>query len=542
MARSDKDRIQFIRAALQGHTDFWDEQRPQMRRYRNAYMTQFYEDVDLVDDTQLRVETADGYAAIESLMGSLFTKYPAVEVAPDITGKGDVAFTKAVANNWIKSARGQVENASRMALIYTHSFLKLAPRESTTLLGKVAMRAVPPWQVILDRDAAAWEDSRFIGHVYYISVDEANDKFGNKKWTGAAQKDYFTDYERNTDRSYRSYGDSPDLPNEYLYIEIVEMYDFINNELVFWSSHWKSGGEVLDRSAIPVMTFDGRPLSNIVPFYFSRRPDRPMEGYSAMSRIYDQIFEKNILRTFWANAVRRDSRQYIYKEGAFDEEVLAKITAGVDGAMVPTDSDTLTGLIDIVPNAPISSNHAQYLNYIEQDIQKGSLTAGFTRGDASRATATEVTALMQYTASELGKMARDRDSTIEQAVSLYVRMLIPLIEEGESVIVSTTDGAKVGNVSKLDADWEFYATDGGGTPLTDAVKKQQLIQLFPVLQQLGIPPEKMKEEIVRLFDLPDAFNEALPVPAAAPIGTPAGPPAPTPDAGTVPTSDVIGGV
>jgi len=78
MARSEKERIQFIRAAVQQHTDFWDEQRPQMRRYRNAYMTTFYEDVDLIDDTQLRVETADGYAAIESLMGSLFTKYPAV--------------------------------------------------------------------------------------------------------------------------------------------------------------------------------------------------------------------------------------------------------------------------------------------------------------------------------------------------------------------------------------------------------------------------------------------------------------------------------
>jgi hypothetical protein len=234
MARTEKDRIQFIRASLQQHTDFWDELRPQMRRYRNAYLTKFYEDIGSVDaDSSIRVETADAYAAIESLMGSLFTKYPGVEVGDDITGSGDAKFTKVVANSWLKNAREQIESAARMALIYTNSFLKLAPRESNTLLGKVAMRAVPPWQVILDRDAAAWEDSRFIGHVYYISVDEAVEKFGPKKWTGSAQRDYFTDYERNTDRSYRSYGDQPDLPNEYLYIEIVEMYDFINKELLF---------------------------------------------------------------------------------------------------------------------------------------------------------------------------------------------------------------------------------------------------------------------------------------------------------------------
>ena len=540
MARTEKDRIQFIRAAVQQHTDYWDELRPNMRRYRNAYMTKFYEDLDSVDaDSSIRVETADAYAAIESLMGSLFTKYPGIELAPDITGKGDLGLTKEISNNWLKTCRQQIENAARMALIYTHSFLKLAPRESNILTSKIAMRAVPPWQVILDRDAAAWEDSRFIGHVYYLPVDEANDKFGNKKWQGTAQKDYFTDYERNTDRSYRSYGDSPDMPNEYLYVEIVEMYDFLNNELLFWSSHWKSGEELLSKDAIPVLTFDGRPLSNIIPMYFSRRPDRPMEGYSAMARIYDQCFEKNILRTFWANAVRRDSRQFIYKEGAFDEEALAKITSGVDGAMVPTDSDTLTGLIDVVPVVPISSNHAAYLNYIEQDLNKGSLTAGFTRGEASKATATEITALMQYTSSELGKMARDRDMTIEAAAQLYIRMLIPLIDDGEKMVVATPDGAKIITSDKIDADWTFYATDGGSTPMTDLIKKQQLMGLVPILAQLGVPGEAIKEELVRLYNLPPTFIE----PAAEAPGTTTKAPAPSAAApeGTSAISDIIGG-
>jgi len=538
MARTEKDRIQFVRAAVQQHTDHWDELRPQMRRYRNAYMTKFYEDMGTTDDASIRVETADAYASIESLMGSLFTKYPGIELAPDITGKGDLGLTKEVSNNWLKTCRTQIENAARMALIYTHSFLKLAPRESNMLTSKVAMRAVPPWQVVLDRDASAYEDCRFIGHIYYIPVDEANDKFGNKKWHGVAQKDYFTDSERNTDRSYRSYGDQPDLPNEYLYVEIVEMYDFLNNELLFWSSHWKGGEELLSKDAIPVSTFDGKPLSNLVPFYFSRRPDRPMEGYSAMARIYDQVFEKNILRTFWANAVRRDSRQFIYKEGAFDEEALAKITSGVDGAMVATDSDTLTGLIDVVPVVPISSNHAAYLNYIESDLNKGSLTAGFTRGEASKATATEISALMQYTSSELGKMARDRDGTIEQAALLYIRMLIPLIDDSEKTVVATPDGAKVLSSDKLDADWTFYATDGGSTPMTDMIKKQQLIQLIPILAQLGVPGTAMKDEIIRLYGLPPTFGE---VPTTSTPSTTAAPEsAPAPETATA-ISDVIGG-
>jgi hypothetical protein len=205
--------------------------------------------------------------------------------------------------------------------------------------------------------------------------------------------------------------------------------------------------------------------------------------------------------------------------------------------MVATDSDTLNGLIDVVPVVPISSNHAAYLNYIEADLQKGSLTAGFTRGEASKATATEVSALMQYTASELGKMARDRDSTLESAALLYVRMLLPLIDDSEKVVISTPNGADVVTVDKLDADWTFYATDGGSTPMTDLLKKQQLVGLVPILAQLGVPGSALKDEIIRLYGLPPSFAEEAP-PAPAP-SSPAPGGAPETEASV---SDVIGGV
>ncbi len=138
-----------------------------------------------------------------------------------------------------------------------------------------------------------------------------------------------------------------------------------------------------------------------------------MEGLSAVARVYDQFYEKNILRTYWANAVRRDSRQYLYREGMVDEEALAKITAGVDGAMIPIDSDTLSGIIVPVGVEPISSNFDRYLAAIEGDINRGSSLAPFARGEATKATATEITALAAYSASEIGKLARERDNAIE---------------------------------------------------------------------------------------------------------------------------------
>ena len=61
-------------------------------------------------------------------------------------------------------------------------------------------------------------------------------------------------------------------------------------------------------------------------------------------------------RTYWANSVRRDSRQYLYKEGSLDEEALAKITAGVDGAMIAVDEPVLDGIIRAAGVEPLSGN------------------------------------------------------------------------------------------------------------------------------------------------------------------------------------------
>jgi hypothetical protein len=144
---------------------------------------------------------------------------------------------------------------------------------------------------------------------------------------------------------------------------------------------------------------------------------------------------------------------------------------------------------------------------------------------------------MQYTASELGKMARDRDSTLEAAALLYIRMLLPLIDDSEAVVISTPLGADVVTADKLDADWTFYATDGGSTPMTDLLRKQQLVGLIPILSQLGVPGGALKDEIIRLYGLPPSFGEEAPAPPAPGTGSPAGPPE-----AEASVSDVIGGV
>ena len=529
MARTEKDKVDFVQIVYSEHKDYWQQKAGELKRYKDAYETKFWQSEEY-DNTMIRIETSDAFAYIEGFIASLFTRTPAVVIGHDIAATGgDAKMAQAASNRFLYYQREQLEIASRLALIYEYSALKLCAEPSDEMLDKVSIEALPCWEVIVDRDACSEKDSRFIGHNYYMTMVEAKEKWGNKKFVPVPKRDYFDQY---SDRNTYTASDYADLPDDYLYVEIVEIYDSLHDEVYYWSPNWSNGDKLLSSGRIPIRTYNDNPLPNITTLYYTRCPNKPMEGLSAMSRVYDQIYEKNILRTYWANAVRRDSRQYLYKEGAFDEEQLSKITAGIDGAMIGVDEDSLGGLIQQVGVEPISSNFDRYLAYIEQDINRGSILAPFSRGEATKATATEITALAQYSASEIGKMAREKDGALERLVNIYIRLLDLLTEEGETAVLDVEGAARVMTSEDLQGKFRINALDQGSTPLSDAIRKQNLLSLLPTLQALGVQPRKVLEEIVRAYELPKDFLEEAPPP----------PPGPTPSPSAADVANIEGGV
>ena len=509
--RTNKECVALIKTVLDEHNHFWDSQRAEMKRYRDVYENRFWQS-EYMDDTMIRVETSDCFSYVEGFIASLFSRNPAVVVAKDASIiDGNAKMAQAVVNRFLFDKREQLEIASRLALIYPSSFLKLSPTDSTDMLEKVSIRAIPCWEIIVDMDSSSWDEQRYIAHTYYLSMPEVREKFGSKKFTSIPKVDYFTPQEKYT-------GVSEDLPDDYLYIQVVEFYDLAYDKLYFWSPNYRDGGELLEKSEIPIRSYDDKPMTPICPLFYARKPEKPMCGMSAVCRVYDQFYEKNILRTYWANAVRRDSRQYLYKSGSLDEEALAKITAGVDGAMIPVDEPTLDGIIRAVGVEPLSGNFDRYLDYIEQDINRGSILAPFSRGEATKATATEVTALAQYSASEIGKLARERDNAIEVMAITYLRIISLLAEDKEQAVIEVDGLPKVITVEDLDAKFKIVALDQSSTPLSEALKRSNLVQLLPVLTQLGVPPEKIKEELIRIYDLPESFLEEVVAPPAPPQG------------------------
>ena len=553
-------------AICQQHDLYWDGRRDELRELRNLYMTRFFESNAPTLDGILRTEVPKAYAVVESYLGSLYAKNPSVEVLPDIRGRGNAEVAEATANQYLLNIREQLEDATRLALIYPAGFIKLAPVMGADPLKRISCAALSPWEVIVDATATSWDQQRYVGHVYLMPLLEASERYSKgadelraraySKWiesTGIAGKDQML-----------GLGDPTQTPPEEQWVRVVELYDLLDDALVVWSPDYADGKELLfegvqvqvgaldpdagadeerpdaevehETTGIPYKSANGRPVVPIIPLYFSRDPDTPLRGYSLIRRSLDQFRELNVMRTYQAQGVRRMARQWMVRAGFLSEDGAAKIAQGLDGEFIEVDLQPgapLEGNMMPVPQAPIPADISLYAQTVQADINEAGLLAPFTRGEVTKSTATEQLLLAAYTSSEVGRMARTRDAVITSIAKTYNIMLsVVLGDEAEPLSLPNPVGPTILSADDLTGDFSYWAVDAGTTPMSDLTKQQALERLVPILVQLGADPRQVLGELVRTYQLPESFAE---VTEPAPVEAPAPPaPLPFPAAGGMP--------
>ena len=542
------------RKIYEDHERYWNDRRPEMRRLRNAYLMRYWQR-NISYDANLLIETSRAYELIESFVASLFVRDPAVVVKPDLRGAGDPRLTEEVANNWLLHTRREIEDALRLSLIYPWAAMKLSATTAKDVLRRVDITPVGPWDIIVDDAASSWVTQRFVGHRYFLPLAAAKRKFGNKKYAKRRFLRYIDYQEEEGDVAAYRREEDPVSKQLSDFILVVELYDLVKERMLVWSPDYTDGRRFLydgvelevgvegtpeKYDGIPFRTASDRPVVPIVPLYMSREPDEPLRGYSALRRVYDQVVEVNTIRTFQANGVRRAARQWMVEAGVLDPEAMSKIAQGQDGEFIEIElspGQDLRSAIAPVPHSPVPPELQTYEQQVEDDFARGSIMAPFTRGEATKATATEITALAAYSASEIGRMARERDGAIAQVAEAYVVMLATMLGD-DSEVVRLAGQAQVVTSDDLVGDFGYFAQDSGSTPMSEAVRKQELMNLIPVLQALGVPNDSLLKNLVRVYDLSEEF---LPPDQPTPVG-PAHPPVAEPPGGVMPPEQGLGGI
>jgi len=528
----DELTIKFI---LASHDKYWEDRRNEMYQYRAAYEHDFWEkNIGNGIGDDLRVETSEAYGIIESFVASLYSKTPGVVIKQDIRGKGAPEKAQVLANDWLSMQRSDIKLASIRSLLYGASFIKLLPREDLDIFKRVIPVAINPWEIIIDRDAYRWTEQKYTGHVYWLSLKEAKKKFGNKKYDTLVREDYFD----------KNMGQDKYPNNEmFKFIRVVELYDIDEKTVKFWSPNYANGERILDEGPMLADAI-GRPIIPIVPLYFISKVDRPLEGYSSLKIRYDQIKEMNILRTYQARAVRKSARQWLLPRGVLTDEQKAMIESGYDGLLIEVDADEypIDKIIAPIPQTPVPQETYEYYQYVKQDLDRGSLVAPFTKGEATKATATEVTALAAYTSTEIGSFAKERDSFVEQLVEVYLGILSYYLDENDQPELVTLKGkSMVINPEDISARFNIFASDTASTPLTDIARKSEFMGIVGPLAEMGVPKDKILEHMVSLFDLPEDFipekaEQLMPTQQQPPTQTGEVPPQPPEAPGEPPIS------
>lgn len=488
---------------LSNHDNYWDTQNLNMKSYKSMYNNKYWDDNirKYPDSTAITINVPTAYNTIESYMASLFPKHPSVELEMGIQDKGDIKKSKKIADKFLLENKKIIEQAALCALIFPCSFLKLIPMpEEQYIFSQVKTVAVNPWDVILDYTASDWSSLKYIGHIYYLTFDEADKRFGAKDWHNSSMNltTYLDDNSDEDDNSNRTIYDT---------VRIIEFFSFEDDQLYWLCPEWNKD-KFLEKSSIgiPFRDVNNEPYNPIIPLYFNQEVDNPMKGFSTLGRIYDQCKEINIFRTAQANAVRKASRQYIVKKGVYDPEEMNMMMSGTDGMYIEVEADDISSTIIPVPHVPMPAELEQYVRMVSADKDAGSLLSPLTRGEAVRTTATETAALVSYSSTEIGKYAHARDTAISQLAKAYLNMLSIFLSDDKAIRIKL-DGEDV-IVRKRDVlgDFTVFATNITSEPMNDIARAQTILNNTPALIDLGVPKEFILDELVKAMKLPEKFK------------------------------------
>ena len=499
---------EIVRKITAVHDEIWEELRPRMQRLARCYDVAMWNEESTPEMPFVNV--ADANSFIQSFQSNLNDIDPAVTIRPGLQCEGDAKTSEAVSCAWLRlpGIREAMKEASRLAMVHPHAAVRLwAEPEARSVLGKVRVSPVAPWDLLVDSRTDCWEDQRWVGVRFSLPASEIQARWGKDASTRleSLHQTYLEPqlYSAIDPRA------EPDLCE----VDVWEIH--CSGRVYYWTASMPD--EFLESRKSSFKSWDDTVFVPVYPLYYKRSSKRLM-GLGLLEMILSQIEEKTLLRTHMARSIRSIARIYATRAGVLDSVSEEQLASGVDGTILKLDIPPGESVRDaLVPllTTPLSSEAYSYLSALESDVAKATPIAPFERGESIKSTATEITVLTQYTAADLKALGAVKDQMTAEVVEGFLAILAPLMAS-EPVPIQIRGEVVVLTAKALSGDFEVWASDAQNTPLARAQIKNETMSLFPILSQFGQLPEGLRKHLATVFDLPLEITE--PDPEPEPLG------------------------
>ena len=443
-----------IHEQLKAHDKRMKDGREELAQAKAFYMTRWWRHIrGRADERQMRtlntdVEVNRLWGAVGSYLSALYPRANRVVFGPDVMDRGDAEKAQLAMNKWLSSQKvhTRIMSALRQGILYPGCAAKVGYSPgNNSALERVWLRIIPWWEVVLDSDATDVEDERFRGHVYFRPLSEVEREYDIPKGllSGTSRKDFLAQGS-NADAMVDNKADSK-LNDTNTFVRVLEVcnlrdsYKDKDDPTVEYPGRFEvyvlNQGDLsktpIFMGPLPMAEASGAALPHIEPLIFAAEPEFPLRGIAGSSRMLPQLREINIYRSFMAQSSRRDSRQYLMREGALPADTETKLMEGVDGLALKVPADyngPLSEVLQKIETGSISPNIINYMSLAENDLERAIGTSPNARGVVTKATAFEVQTTQLYTESEFGLHSMIKDAWLAQVVKLAMRAMLAAMQ------------------------------------------------------------------------------------------------------------------
>lgn len=428
---------------LSAHDQRMESDQPYMALAKAAYTTKFWRYIEGQEDLNVayemtRIDQIEVNKIKPALTGYLSNLYPRrikVVVSKSPYTTGDVDKAEMLVNDWINQPlmRERIMSASRQALLYKGAGAKVGYDPAGEGLDRVWMRVFPYWEMVLDSDVHDWDDARFFGHVSFKPKEEVIDEYGLSDDLGGTSRDDFLGSYLVGSKKVRNSDEDASGDNE-AFVRVLEFCNLVDDFYDTDGTRYKGRLEIyiLDEGydgeirpvymgPLPLVDPRGKPMPHIVPLVFEHEPEYPYRGVSYADQLMPQQRELNTMRSYMAQAARRDARVYLTPKGALDADAYTDLKAGEDGLIIEVDEQYAGNLANVVvpiKHGPVSANVQQAMSIAELDLDRNTTISPAALGQVTQATASEIVAIEGHTQSEFGRHAEQRDLWLVRIIQL----------------------------------------------------------------------------------------------------------------------------